>query len=346
MPFDQHGFILGDAPGLLGSLMNHSGDCVKIVDLDGTVLSWNAACEDLYGWSAAEAVGKTMPHVPEELRLRVVADIRGVAASGRVVEREAEAIRSDGTRVSVSLVVLPVHDEDGHPSGVMSIAKEIAGDSRLERERAEFLSNVEVALRGPLSAVISSGQLLARPEIACDANRRSRAVETLLENARAAGRAVDELLVVSNLHEPGRMPREPVDLYAVTTDAVHAIDYAEDRVLIEFDGCSALLLGDPALLSRAISDMVEVALSVSDERRAVVGLCTLRGEAHVVVEARGASEPQADAADDGCLKLGSSETGMGPGLARASAVARSHGGCIEQSLRTDVFALEMRLPIC
>src|SRR5690606_22584893 len=75
-----------DADGIARSVVADSPDAIVALDRDLSVLSWNAAAERLFGWSAEEIVGRRPPIVPDELmaehnavleRVRTAADSRG-----------------------------------------------------------------------------------------------------------------------------------------------------------------------------------------------------------------------------------------------------------------------------
>lgn len=65
-------------------LLHALGHAVIATDTQGTVLSWNDAAEQLYGWSAAEAVGRDITEVTvPELSQQAAADIMAALRDGR-----------------------------------------------------------------------------------------------------------------------------------------------------------------------------------------------------------------------------------------------------------------------
>ena len=116
--------------------------------IDGVVLSWNAAAERLYGYKAAEMIGKSLlPLFPEE-RAGEWTGLLGPVREGLTVRHfDSERLRKDGTRVQVTITVSPVLGPDGSVVGVSSIAHDRTERSRLteatrqaEQEAAETLS--------------------------------------------------------------------------------------------------------------------------------------------------------------------------------------------------------------
>jgi two-component system cell cycle sensor histidine kinase/response regulator CckA len=117
----------------LAAIVESSSDAIFSKDMLGTIISWNQGAERLYGYSAAEIVGKSIVVIiPEELHGEA-AQFLGEIAAGRVVTREETLRRRrDGTQLYVSLIISPVRDSEGRIVGASTIAHDIT-----ERKRAE-----------------------------------------------------------------------------------------------------------------------------------------------------------------------------------------------------------------
>jgi PAS domain S-box-containing protein len=128
------------------AIVENSDDAIISKDLDGTILSWNPGAERLYGYTAAEAVGRPVtmlipddrpdeePHILEQIR-------RGQPVDHYETMRQ----RKDGTLIHVSLTVSPVRDADGRVVGASKIARDISARRRAEaelREQAEIIETV------------------------------------------------------------------------------------------------------------------------------------------------------------------------------------------------------------
>ena len=108
---------------------------VIATDLEGIVRHWNRFAERLYGWSADEAVGRTIeslivpPH-SAEFSARVLASVlRGEEWSG-----ELELRRRDGGRFPAAMATTPIHDANGELIGVVGISSDIS-DRKAAEER-------------------------------------------------------------------------------------------------------------------------------------------------------------------------------------------------------------------
>ena len=98
----------------LAAIVEASGDAIISRALDGTILSWNAAAERLYGYTAAEAIGSTNLNLaPPELR-REIAEIRELIGRGETVaSRDTVRVTKDGRRINVSRTTSPIKDDSG-----------------------------------------------------------------------------------------------------------------------------------------------------------------------------------------------------------------------------------------
>lgn len=127
---------------LLASIVESSDDAIITEKLDGTISSWNRGAENLYGYSAAEVVGRNISMVfPPELQQALVDVLGRVARGDRVDHFETMGVRKDGRRVEISKTISPIQDESGNIIGASSIVQDIT-KRRLEQviiEKSEIL---------------------------------------------------------------------------------------------------------------------------------------------------------------------------------------------------------------
>ena len=116
-------------------LLDAVGEAVIALDMEGRVLYWNRAAEEMYGWSSEEAMGSRLTEmaVPESLWGRA----EGIAAlvrEGREWTGEFVVRRKDGTTFPVEGTSTPVFEEDGEFVGVIGVLRDIT--NRKEAEEA------------------------------------------------------------------------------------------------------------------------------------------------------------------------------------------------------------------
>ena len=135
-----------EARARLAAIVENSNDAIIGRDLAGKIVSWNAAAERLYGYTAAEAIGRQVFLLtPPEFRDEVARRRELVCAGKSVLSYETVGVGKDGRRIDVSLSVSPVLDGDGNVAGTATIARDISERKRAEEARARLAAIVESA---------------------------------------------------------------------------------------------------------------------------------------------------------------------------------------------------------
>jgi PAS domain S-box-containing protein len=119
----------------LAAIVESSGYAIIGLDLNSTILSWNAGAERLSGYTADEMLGRPVTLLLPPDRPNEAAHIRERLKRGEPVEHfETIRLRKDGTRLDVSLTILPIRDQSGTPIGASAIARDISARKQLERQ--------------------------------------------------------------------------------------------------------------------------------------------------------------------------------------------------------------------
>ena len=122
----------------LAAIVESSNDAILIRGLDRSILSWNAAAERLLGWSAQEAVGRSIELIlPPERTGRRRRFIEGAARGESLSPVETVHLHKDGARIPTQITFSPVRDKQGN----------VVAHSYTVRDMSE-LKRKEEALRG------------------------------------------------------------------------------------------------------------------------------------------------------------------------------------------------------
>ena len=114
-------------------LLEHVPVSVIVTDAEGTVTLWNRHAEELFGWTADEATGRSILDLTVPLDDRVAEAVMDAVAAGDTWEGRYRARRKDGQLVDIQIVEAPVYDENGVLSGVIGVSVDVSAAARNER---------------------------------------------------------------------------------------------------------------------------------------------------------------------------------------------------------------------
>jgi len=131
----------------LASVVQSSNDSIIGTTMDGTVLSWNAGAEKLYGYTASEMVGRSVTVLIPSFRLGELREIAEKLSRGEPVEHfETVRIRKDGSAVDVSVSVSPIRDGGGRIIGASSVAYDNTRRKQDENDQLALLQDLTSAI--------------------------------------------------------------------------------------------------------------------------------------------------------------------------------------------------------
>jgi PAS domain S-box-containing protein len=140
----------------LAAIVESSADPVVGKALDGTIVSWNAAAQQVFGWSADEMLGHNINvMVPEELRDEL-GDIMTRAASGQAISHYVtQRLTKDGRRLDISVTTSPIRGADGSIIGVSALGRDVTEALKSADAMRESEARKSAILAGALDAVIT-----------------------------------------------------------------------------------------------------------------------------------------------------------------------------------------------
>lgn len=111
---------------LASAILAQAQDAIIAKDLDGHIVAWNQGAEDLYGYSAAEMLGKPISVLgPPGKWFEVLSLIKRVSAGDRIEHYETVRVHKDGSERRVSISLSPIRDFAGNVVGVVTIERDI-----------------------------------------------------------------------------------------------------------------------------------------------------------------------------------------------------------------------------
>lgn len=360
------------------AIVRTSLDSIIIIDGDGVVVDFNPAAEKLFGYSAAEAMGREISEliIPAHHRASHHAGMKRYLASGesRVIGRrvELEAVTRDGRVVPVELSIADVsaggkrfftaHLRDLQPSKAAQFEIERQRDALYQKEKlaalGSLLSGVAHELNNPLSIVLGQAMMLREKvkllpsgedlydraqKIEIAANRCARIVRTFLAMARQR-----------------KAERAYVSIGKVVADAIELLAYSlrSSGVAIATDVAADLpeTHADADLLHQVLVNLIVNARQALEEKGGEDRMITVRAgldaAANTIVVEISDNGPGIPATIrsrifDPFFTTKPQDHGTGIGLAVSRGLVEAHGGTLElaprQPDRGATFV--MRLPV-
>jgi two-component system, sensor histidine kinase and response regulator len=279
----------------LGAIVNSSADAIVGKTLDGVITSWNPGAERIYGYSAAEAIGRNVSFViPDELQDEENQLMAAIRAGGETHSYETTRLRIDGSPVPVSITMSPIRGTGGI-RGVATIAQDITerriaqaelvtareAAEEASRLKSEFLATMSHEIRTPMNGVIGlTGLLLDTP--------LEEAQRQYAEGVKGAGEAlltlINDILDFSKL-EAGKVDLDPVPFNPRTLVeelAVLLAEPAQAKGLELIAYCRpevpAMLVGDVGRIRQILLNLASNAVKFTPSGEVVISVKVVEQE--------------------------------------------------------------------
>jgi len=120
---------------LHAAIIASSDDAIVSKTLDGTIRSWNASAERLFGYTAEEAVGQPISLIiPKDKLDEEMEILRRLGRGERIDHFETVRVAKDGRKLDISLTVSPLFDANERVFGASKVARDITARKRTENE--------------------------------------------------------------------------------------------------------------------------------------------------------------------------------------------------------------------
>jgi PAS domain S-box-containing protein len=138
---------------LFVAAVESSNDAIITKDLDAIITGWNKAAELLFGYTAEEAIGKSIDIiVPVELRGEVRMILAKIKAGEKIEHHETVRLTKEGRRIDLSLSVSPLKSQSGAIIGAAKVARDISARKKAQ----EALMQSEQMARGIIDTALDA----------------------------------------------------------------------------------------------------------------------------------------------------------------------------------------------
>jgi PAS domain S-box-containing protein len=270
------------------SLLDLTHDTIFVRDMSDVITYWNWGAEELYGWKADEAIGKSAHRLLRTVFPRPVDEIRAELLRTGRWEGELDKRKADGTQVVVASRWSLRRDEQERPVAILETNNDITERRRTEREIRKlnedlekrttelqatnkeleaFAYSISHDLRAPLRHMAGYTELLQKNASAIVDERNRRYMTMILESAKRMGNLIDDLLAFSRI---GRAEtRETnISLGQLVKEALHEVrPETEGRDIAWAIGALPDLYGDRSMLRLALVNLMSNAIKFTRTRR-------------------------------------------------------------------------------
>jgi PAS domain S-box-containing protein len=174
----------------LALIVESSDDAIIGKTLDGTIISWNLAAQNIYGYTPEEVKGKHISIiVPPELQSETTAILEKIKRGEYIRNYITVRKSKDGKRIDVSLTVSPIRDANGAIVGASTIARDITEDMRARRRLEESEQKYRKLFEGaPLGISLIQGDRI----ISC--NSKELELFGLERESSVVGHSISEFI--------------------------------------------------------------------------------------------------------------------------------------------------------
>jgi len=131
----------------LAAIVDSAEEAIIGQTMEGTITTWNAGAERLYGYAPEEAVGQSACIIVPEGRRQEAADLLSKLQQGQVVEQfETGRIGKGGIPLDVCLTISAIRDSNGRIIGASSIAYNVTERKKMEAERTQLIAHLNEML--------------------------------------------------------------------------------------------------------------------------------------------------------------------------------------------------------
>ncbi len=122
----------------LAAIVQSSADAIISKKLDGTVISWNKAAEEMFGYKANEIIGRSIKIIIPLDKMKEEIKILSKIEKGLAVNSfETRRLKKDNTKIDISLTISPIKDSAGNIIGASTIARDITRQKQIEKQISE-----------------------------------------------------------------------------------------------------------------------------------------------------------------------------------------------------------------
>ena len=217
------------------AIVDGSEDAIISKSLTGTIRSWNAGAERLFGYSAHEAIGASITMlIPPDRESEEDAILARLISGERVEYFETRRTHKNGSQIDVAATISPIRDGDGAVVGASKIARNISAQKRTEAVQRSLELQLRESQKMEAIGTLAGGvahdfnnilaTILGNVELAReDTLHNPEAGRSIEEIRKAADRARDLVQQILSFCRRQPLERKPIQLASVVEESVRLL---------------------------------------------------------------------------------------------------------------------------
>jgi two-component system sensor kinase FixL len=332
----------------LAAIVESSNDAIIGKDLSGIVTHWNRAAEAMFGYRAAEIVGRPIVVLfPPDRVAEEAMFLERIRRGERVEHYETVRQRKDGSRFPASLTVSPIYDDAGAIVGASKILRDLSErhdrEKRLREAQSELfhvqrltelgqlISALVHEVNQPLAAIGNYAGAGKRLLAAGNAGATATALQKIIEQTERAHQIIQRL---RNFVKKSDSEQRPEHLPAMIQEgvALAMVSLRKEHVAVEtkLDPDAAQVAADRVQVQQVLFNLLRNAMEAMEEsaRREVVITTALCGTGMIEIGVADTGPGLAPEVRANLFRpfVTTKGNGMGVGLSICRSIVETHGG--------------------
>lgn len=269
------------------SLLNLTHDSIFVRGIDDVITYWNRGAQELYGWTAEDAIGRNAHELLRSEFATPIDAVRAELLSAGRWEGEVQKTRADGTGVAVASRWSLRRDDQGRPAAILETNNDISQRKQREeevralneelgkrtiqleatnKELEAFAYSVSHDLRAPLRHMSGFTELLQRHAASRLDDKGQRYLTMILESAKRMGTLIDDLLAFSRIGR-AEAHRTTFSLQQIVQEVLAEVRQETDaRNIVWNIGALPTWYGDRSMLRLAMTNLISNAVKFTRTR--------------------------------------------------------------------------------
>lgn len=340
--------LLNQPKEVLWQMLQNALDAFVVIDTNSTVIAWTRGAEALFGWTAQEAVGKTVGRliIPPDLReahtrgMRRYLETGQTSLLGKRVEIHGQHKDKHIFPVELSITPITINGTLHFSAALRDITERQQKEQALreaDRQKDEFLAMLAHELRNPLAPISTAAELLRVAQLGEEQVKHSS--EVIARQAQHMVQLIDDLLDVSRVTRGLiHIEKSRLELLPLLSDAIEQVrglvEQRGHRLHLDLPPRPLHVQGNHTRLVQVFTNLLANARYTPDGGDISLTVAAVGAQADISISDNGVGIPADllphvfDLFVQGARRPDRTEGGLGLGLALVKKLVELHGGSV------------------